>query len=184
MQQCPHDLDDGLDSGLLCEQKLAKEVKLWRLAARKVQRQHGTLPDERRWYFTIRCLIDREVRDVVKTSLSHIEDTGIRTVRDVRRQPQTLIQYSGELAKLNAELRDYLQDNLYYNPVVHEPNKRAVRMMEQLFQHFLESPEEMGQLARKRLRKVGRYRAVCDYIAGMTDRYVIQEHQRLFGLRL
>jgi len=179
-----HDLDAGLDSLLLCEKRLSKEVKIWRQAARRVQKVHGQLPDERRWYFTIRCLIDREVRDVVTTSLARIRETGVQTVREVRRQPSAMIQYSGELAVLNAELRDYLHQNLYYNPVVHEPNKRAVRMMEQLFHHFLETPDEMGSLARKRLRKVGRHRAVCDYIAGMTDRYVIQKHQEIFGIRL
>jgi len=57
-------------------------------------------------------------------------------------------------------------------------------MLEQLFNYFIENPQEIGALSRKRIRKAGLHRAVCDYLSGMTDRYAIQEHQRLFGLQL
>ena len=178
-----HDLDDGLDSGLLSEKNLGREVRLWRQAARTVAREYGELPDECRWYFTIRCIIDGEVRDVVHTSESNLRASGVGSADDVRARKGPLIQYSLERRELNQELRDYLHDNLYYNPVVHEPNERAVGRMAQLFQHYLAHPQEIGQQARRRAKKVGLHRAVCDYIAGMTDRYVSLEHARLFGAR-
>ena len=176
-----HDLDDGLDSGLLSEKKLGREVRLWRQAARTVARGYGELPDECRWYFTIRCIIDGEVRDVVHTSEANLRASDVCSVDDVRARKGPLIQYSPERRELNQELRDYLHDNLYYNPVVHEPNERAVGRMEQLFRHYLAHPQQIGQQARRRARRVGLHRAVCDYIAGMTDRYVSLEHARLFG---
>ncbi len=179
-----HDLDDGLDSGLLSENKLNRQVRLWRQSARTVQKEYGDLPEECRRYFIIRCLIDGQVRDVVETTEKKILDSGVASADDVRRQSRSLVQYSGKRRELNLELRDYLYKNLYYNPVVHEPNQRAIRMMEQLFQYYLEHPREVGAQSRKRIKKIGLHRAVCDYIAGMTDRYVIQEHNRLFGLRL
>ena len=86
------------------------------------------------------------------------------------------------LRHVSAELRRYLYRNLYYNPVVHEPNQRAVRMLRELFQHFSEHPKEVGSAFRKRARREGWPRTVCDYLAGMTDRFALQEHQRLFGL--
>ena len=179
-----HDLDDGLDSGLLSEKKLASQVRIWRQSARTVHDEYGELPDECRRYFIIRCIIDGQVRDVVRTTEKRILDAQVRSADDVRRQPEPLVQYSSKRRELNLELRDYLYRNLYYNPVVHEPNQRAVRMMEQLFRYYLEHPQEVGAQSRKRIKKIGLHRAVCDYIAGMTDRYVIQEHNRLFGLRL
>ena len=179
-----HDLDDGLDSGLLAEDHLAREVRLWRRAARRVRQEHGPLPDECRWYFIIRCLIDGEVRDVVRTSLRRLRLARPDSADGVRQWPEPLIQYSDRLRELNRELRAYLHANLYDNRVVHEPNQRAVRLMEQLFHHYLEQPAAMGALARRRIRRSGLHRAVCDYIAGMTDRYVLVEHQRLFGVRL
>ena len=179
-----HDLDDGLESGLLSEKDLGRDVRLWNQAARTVKKQYGGLPDECRRYFIIRCIIDGQVRDVVETTERLILGSGATSSDDVRRERRTLAQYSSKRRELNLELRDYLYQNLYYNPVVHEPNQRAVRMMEQLFQYYLEHSQEIGAQSRKRIRKIGLSRAVCDYIAGMTDRYVIQEHNRVFGLKL
>jgi dGTPase len=179
-----HDLDDGLDAGLLDERKLCREVRLWHDATRQVKREHGELPDECRRYFIIRCLIDSQVRDVVETTERLIADAGVQSADDVRLRSRPLVQYSPRRHELNLELRDYLYQNLYFNPVVHEPNLRAVRMLEQLFNHYLHHHHEVGEQARKRARKIGWHRAICDYIAGFTDRYVMLEHQRLFGLKL
>ena len=179
-----HDLDDGLDSGLLLEKQLSRQVRLWRQSARTVKKEYGELPEECRRYFIIRCLIDGQVRDVVGTTEERILDSRVESADDVRLQSKPLVQYSSNRRELNGELRDYLYEHLYYNPVVHEPNQRAVRMMEQLFQYYLEHPREIGAQSRKRIKKIGLQRAVCDYIAGMTDRYVLQEHHRLFGLKL
>ncbi len=82
---------------------------------------------------------------------------------------------------MNLELRNYLYKNLYYNPVVHLPNMRAVKMVEKLFNYFLKHPREIGEGTKKRAKKIGLHRAVCDYIAGMTDRYVMLEYERIFG---
>jgi dGTPase len=180
-----HDLDDGLDAGLLDEKKLRRNVELWRIAARSVEKQFGPLADdESRRYFTIRCIIDMQVKDVVERTEELIAAAGVQTADEVRLQSRSLVQYSPKRRQQNLELRDYLYKNLYYNPVVHQPNLRAVRMLEQLFNYLLENPNEIGALSRKRIRKEGLHRAVCDYLAGMTDRYAVLEHQRLFGVRI
>jgi dGTPase len=168
----------------LSEKKLNRDVRVWRDAASQVRKEHGDLADECRWYFTIRCIIDQQVRDVVETTERRILTSRVKTADDVRLQRSALVQYSPKRRGLNLELRDYLYRNVYYNPVVHEPNDRAVRMMDQVFHHYLGHPEEIGTQARKRAKKTGLHRAVCDYIAGMTDRYVIQEYQRLFGVKV
>jgi dGTPase len=179
-----HDLDDGLDSGLLSEKKLNKDVRLWNEASRSVKKSCGELPDECRRYFIIRCLIDGHVKDVVQTTEELILAAGVKSADDVRLQSRPLVRYSAQRKKLNLELRNYLYKNLYYNPVVHEPNLRAVRMLEELFRYFLQHPEQMGASVKKRARKEGWNRAICDYLSGMTDRYTIQEHHRLFGLKV
>ncbi len=176
-----HDLDDGLDSGLLSERRLNAEVRIWHDAARTVTRLHGRLAAECRWYFVIRCIIDGEVRDVVRTSERRIRRAGVNRADDIRQRSEALIAYSRGRLQLNEELRGYLHTHLYYNPRVHDPNRRAVHLMEQLFNYFIENPGAIGRNARQRARQVGLHRAVCDYIAGMTDRYVAQEHQRLLG---
>lgn len=179
-----HDLDDGLDSGLLSENQLAKNVRVWNQAARAVKKEHGELPDECRRYFTIRTIIDQQISDVVQTSERLIREAGVQSADDVRRQPKALIQYSADRRQLNLELRDYLYKNLYYNPVVHQPNMRAVKMLEQLFKYYLAHPDEIGDSSKRRVKKIGLHRAVCDYIAGMTDRYVMIECERILGARM
>ena len=176
-----HDLDDGLDSGLLTEKELSKNVELWSRVARAVKKQHGALPDECRRYFIIRTIIDLQVKDVVETSEALIEKTGVQSADDVRLCPKTLVQYSAERRKLNIELRRYLYKNLYFNPVVNEPHIRAKQILRDLFGYYLKHPADIGEQARKRIRKLGRHRTVCDYLAGMTDRYALQEHGRIFG---
>jgi dGTPase len=178
-----HDLDDGLDSGLLSEKHLTKNVRVWALAARAVKQEHGLLPDECRRYFTIRTIIDLQISDVVETSERLIRAAGVQSADDVRRHPKPLIQHSAERRKLNLEMRKYLYKNLYYNPVVHEPNLRAVKMLEQLFKYYLAHPQEIGDSSQRRVKKIGLPRAVCDYLAGMTDRYVMIEYERIVGER-
>ncbi len=177
-----HDLDDGLDSGLLTDKQLCKDVRLWAEATRRIKKDHGDLPEESRRYFIIRCLIDGHVKDVVTTTEKHIADAKVKSVDDVRLQPKPLVRYSARRREMNLELREYLYKNLYYNPVVHEPNMRAVRMLEELFNYYVKHPKLIGERFIKRARKDGWHRAICDYLSGMTDRYAIQEHHRLFGL--
>jgi dGTPase len=176
-----HDLDDGLDASLLSEANLEREARVFAQAARTVRKEHGELPAETRRYFIIRCIIDIQVRDVVETSEAAILASGVKTADDVRRQPRALIRHSPARRALNTELSRYLFRNLYSNPAVAEPNRRAGKMLEDLFEYFVAHPEEIGESSRKRASKTGWHRAICDYISGMTDRYTVLEHQRLFG---
>ena len=123
-----HDLDDGLTSGLLSETQLLRDVQIWAEAAKFVKKSGGTLPDECRRYFIIRCIIDDQVKDVVYTTEERVAAAGVKSADEVRLQTRPLVQYSPKRRELNLQLRNYLYKNLYYNPEVHEPNRRAVRM--------------------------------------------------------
>jgi dGTPase len=179
-----HDLDDGLDSGLLSEKELTRHVRVWAHAARLVKKECGNPPEESRRYFIIRTIIDMQLADVIATSETRITAAKVQSADDVRRFAKPLIQYSPQRRKLNLELRKYLYQNLYFNPVVNEPHIRAKQLLKDLFNYFLKHPGEMGDQAQKSIRKKGRHRAVCDFIAGMTDRFAIAEHQKFFGRKL
>jgi dGTPase len=179
-----HDLDDGLDSGLLDEKLLLRDVQVWADAARKVRRQFGELPAESRRYYTIRQIIDEQVTDVVMTTEGAILDAGIRSADEARSWRKLLAQYSAERRRQNRDLRKYLYKNLYYHPAVAEPNKRAVRMLGEVFAHYLAHPESLGRGSRARIAEEGLQRTACDHVASMTDRFLIQEYERLFGLKI
>src|SRR5580704_1562758 len=130
-----HDLDDGMDSELLSEKNLIRNVRVFAQAARLVKKEFGNLPDESRRYFIIRTIIDLQIRDVVENSERLIQKVGVKSADDVRRCAKPLIQHSAARHTLNLELRHYLYKNLYYNPVVHQPNLRAVKMLKELFNY-------------------------------------------------
>ena len=176
-----HDLDDGLEAGLLDEEKLTRDVPVWRSAAEVVKEEFGELPDECRRYYTIRCIIGEQVKDVVTTSETSLRKAGVSSADAVRAYPRRLVRYSDKRKRLNQQLRKYLYRNFYYHPVVHGPNVRATQMREELFAYLIEEPKALGEFSRKRIRKLGLHRTVCDYIAGMTDLYVMKEHERLIG---
>src|SRR5580658_3543281 len=100
-----HDLDDGLDSGLLSEKKLSKDVRIWRQATRIVEDEYGKLANESRRYFIIRCIIDMQVRDVVETTEAKILKAGVQSADDVRLHAKPLVTYSPKRHDLNLELR-------------------------------------------------------------------------------
>ncbi len=145
-----HDLDDGLDSGLLSEKQLERDVRIWREAVRFVQKEYGRLPDESRRSFTIRCLIDFQIKDVVTTSEGLILKSGVNSADDVRLQSKPLVRYSAERKKLNLELRRFLYKNLYYNAAVNVPHLRSKLILEELFAWYLKHHEDVGSQARKR----------------------------------
>ena len=179
-----HDLDDGLDAGLLCEKDLTRHVRVWAQAARSVKRAHGELADECRRYFTIRTITDAQVTDVVETSERLIAKAGVQSADEVRLHHRALVQYSPVRRAQNLELRKYLYRHLYFSPQVDEANTRAVRILAELFKFYVAHPQEIGEQSRRRIPADGLHRAVCDYLAGMTDRYVMQEYQRFFGLNV
>ena len=174
-----HDLDDGLDSNLLEEEDLKAHVQIWRNTDAEVLTEHGTLDSETRHYAIIRRLINSQVHDVVETSGRLIAEAGVQSADEVRLHDGDLIRYSDARRTANLELREYLYENLYYNPVVHKPNLRAIKLLEALFGYYLEHPEDIGSQSRARIETDGLHRAICDYLSGMTDRYVAIEYGRL-----
>ena len=175
-----HDLDDGLDADLISSDHLA-ETAIWHELRAKARADYPDLHGREMCATILRRLIDREVEDVISTSSARIAAAGVKSVGDVRQQPRPLISYSDELLADNRELRRFLYANLYYHPRVKEVNQRACGRLADVFNAYLDAPERLGQAAAARISSNGLHRAVCDYLAGMTDRYLLEEHQRLFS---
>src|SRR5437660_1755458 len=129
----------------------------------------------------IRDIIDNEVNDLVTASAKEIAESEVQTADDVRRQRAPLIRYSDELAGANRALRKFLYQNVYYHPRVAEVNRRACEMLRCVFAAYLVDPDRLGDGATRRFENQGLHRTVCDYVAGMTDRYLMEEYERIAG---
>lgn len=175
-----HDLDDGIDFDLITPKQLA-ELEVWEVSYEEVRRNFPKLRGADLATYVIRCIIDREVQDVISTSSKAIDQSGVQSVDDVRWQPKALIRYSEGLLRANRKLRKFLYQNLYYHPRVAGVNQRACGMLKGVFEAYLQKPKLLGKTTSRRVEKEGLHRAVCDYLSGMTDRYLLEEHARIFG---
>jgi dGTPase len=175
-----HDLDDALDFEILTPPRL-EENEVWRNSHRAVLARYTGVREPELHKLIIRDIIDREVHDLVATSAESIAESGVQSADDVRWQTAPLIRYSDELAKANRALRKFLYQNVYYHPRVAEVNRRACEMLRRVFEAYLADPDRLGEGATRRVEKEGLHRTVCDYIAGMTDRYVMEEYARIAG---
>lgn len=174
-----HDLDDGLDYDLIDSEQL-NNLEIWRKTLDQVCSQFPDIEVSKLYSYVIRCLIDNEVGDVVQTSDGYIVESGVGSVRDVRRQADPLIRYSDGLRKANRQLREFLYANMYYHPRIADVNQRACRMLRRVFERYVEEPQLLGKATAGRLEQEGVHRTVCDYLSGMTDRYLLGEYARLF----
>jgi len=176
-----HDLDDALDFEILTAARL-EENEVWRNSHRAVLARYRDTREPELHKLIIRDIIDREVHDLVATSAESIAESGVQSADDVRRQTFPLIRYGNEVAEANRALRKFLYQNVYYHPRVAEVNQRACEMLRRVFEAYLANPDRLGEGAMRRVEKEGLHRTVCDYIAGMTDRYVMEEYARIAGL--
>ncbi len=174
-----HDLDDGMDFDLLAVDQLEK-ITLWSDTSAMVQQDYPKLKGAEFRTFVIRCLIDRLVEDVIVTSAGLIEKARLISIDDVRNQRKPLISYSAPMRRATQQLRKFLYHNLYYHPKVADVNKRACTMLRNVFNAYVSCPALLGKSAATRVKKEGLHRTICDYLSGMTDRYLMEAHQKLF----
>ncbi len=175
-----HDLDDGLETGLISEDQL-ESLEIWRWCRELVRGEFPHLEGELHVRYVIRVLIDTQVERLVAESRRRIEEAGIQSADDARRQAQPLVAYDADLKRVNLQMRSFLYRHLYYHLVVDRANQEATAKIETVFRHYVNYPQELGREAGKRLEQEGLERTVCDYLAGMTDRFLREEFDRITG---
>jgi dGTPase len=173
-----HDLDDAVDFEILSAAQLEQNA-VWERSHRAVLERYPDAREPELHKLIIRDIIDVQVQDVVATSAQSIMGAAVQSADEVRKQDAPLIRYSDDLFEANRELRRFLYQNVYYHPRVAEVNQRACEMLRKVFESYIVDPSQLGETAAKRMEAEGLPRTVCDYIAGMTDRYLLEEHARL-----
>jgi dGTPase len=184
-----HDVDDGLRAGLI-ELGELREIRLFATEYEAVMRRYPQLSGRRVIHETVRRMINRLVVDLVETSRSRITGADPQSMEEVRAQASPLIAFSDAMREQSLELKRFLRQALYRHYRVHRMSLKAQRIVRELFEAFLAEPRLLPPEHQTHVRDyeaaqgdAGRARAVADYIAGMTDRYAITEHERLFQPR-
>lgn len=174
-----HDLDDGLRSGMITPAQLSG-VSLWEVINESIGRRRSDTLDDLARHRLIRRLIGIEVNDLIQSIDRMIRRSGIRNVEELQQLPYNVVGFSEDMHRRNRELKDFLFKNLYNHYRVVRMAVKADRILENLFQAYIQEPNILPDQYQTAIEKSGLEETVCDYIAGMTDRFAIDEHQKLF----
>jgi dGTPase len=174
-----HDIDDGLKARYLKPEDLMK-IDLWADTYARVKEKYPSLTEDRQILQTISHLIGHLIMDLVDQTRRNILEARIATQEAVRSHSVNLVMFSSETASRNRELKRFLYKNLYRHYKVERMRIKAERFLTMLFENYLENPTLLPSSYQDKYEEYGQERVVCDYIAGMTDRYALDEYKRLF----
>ncbi|MDD4929356.1 MAG: deoxyguanosinetriphosphate triphosphohydrolase [Gallionella sp.] len=175
-----HDVDDGLRSGLITLEQLSA-VPLVAEHLQQVREAHPGLTGRRVVHETVRRMINTLVTDLIRQSAGNIASSNLVTLEEVRNAP-ALIAFSPELATKQRVLKKFLHTHLYRHYRVMRMSAKAQRIIQELFAVFMEDSHLLPPQFQRNADRAAHARAVADYIAGMTDRYAIREHKRIFAV--
>ena len=175
-----HDIDDGLRSGLLTMAQM-EEVEFFARHRHTVETQYPGLPGRRALYETIRLMITAMTADLVETSAALLKEAAPKDIDDVRASPP-LIRFSPQMRAETTALKRFLYANLYRHFQVNRMRVKASRIVRELFEAFMTDPVLLPNDYQVDGDPMRQARKIADYIAGMTDRYAIREHRRIFSL--
>ncbi|MBI5124212.1 MAG: deoxyguanosinetriphosphate triphosphohydrolase [Candidatus Omnitrophica bacterium] len=174
-----HDLDDGIASRLIKEEDL-KDVPLWEKEEKEISKLYPRLKDEIRKYQIIRSLINKQITDILAQSEANLKRYKIRKTIDVTKLPVRIVTFSKPMENLRRPMREFLQKNLYQHYRVVRMSNKAYRFITALFNVYSDKPEQLPPSTQSRLEKGDKHQVICDYIAGMTDRYALDEYKKFF----
>jgi dGTPase len=175
-----HDVDDGLEAGLLEIDALAEAVPLFGEPLQKARRELTSASERQIRTAALRGLIDVLVTDLIESTRSSAEAAGVRSLEDVRSCDRGLAGLSPEVAEGNRLLKSHLQRHLYLHHRIERMKDKARRILIALYDRYRANPRLLPDETREHSKTDSLERTIADYVAGMTDRYAIQEYRRLF----
>ncbi|WP_224957028.1 deoxyguanosinetriphosphate triphosphohydrolase [Geomonas subterranea] len=174
-----HDIDDGLKSGYINLSQL-KKVDLWNEVHEGIVARYPDIDVERGVCQTVSALIGVLINDLVHTTAENLAKLKIETQEDLRRVNVPVVCFSPAMTERNAQLKRFLFQNLYRHYKVERMRVKAERYLAELFEVYLKHPTLLPMKHQLKMEREGRERVICDYIAGMTDRFALDEFKRLF----
>jgi dGTPase len=173
------DLDDGFEARLLSLDMLRAELPAFAESYADMELRHPLARTRPKFNEAIKRILDQLATDLIENTRSRIASSDAQSVEDVRRSAARIAGFSPGAAALSASLKEFLLRRLYNHPAMVEERDRSVEALEQLFRHYLSRPEAMPPYFAEQARREPRPRVVCDYIAGMTDHFLLRQQQEV-----
>ncbi|MBF0252946.1 MAG: deoxyguanosinetriphosphate triphosphohydrolase [Candidatus Omnitrophica bacterium] len=174
-----HDLDDGLKSGMISEDDLF-HVDLWKDTQIKLSEKHKLIGLEQKRSGIVRNLINFQVQDLLETTIKSIENKAIKNTSDIDNIKEKIVVFSDEMLAKRKQLKKVLNEKLYRHYRVVRMSHKATKFLKALFLLFKENPDVLPPSTQNKINFLGLERTICDYIAGMTDRYALDQYKKLF----
>jgi dGTPase len=175
------DLDDGFEAHILDFEQLRAEVAVFDAAYAAVDRRYPQALRKLKFNEALKRVLDRLATDLIETTHGRVEASGVQTVEDVRRYRDRLAGFSPEAGADNASLKRFLNAHLYSHSVLAEERDRSIAALDALFRFFLERPDRLPKYYAELAASEPPHRVVCDYIAGMTDQFLLRQCRELLG---
>jgi dGTPase len=175
------DLDDGYEAKLLDTGTIRSGVPLFSKLYGEVERSHPRGLEKLKFNEAVKTMLDRLATDLIENTRAKAAASGAQSVEDLRRLSRRLAGFSPQVATENAALKKFLLEQLYNNLAIVTDRERSVEALGQLFDFYLDHPEAMPKSYAEMAQHAPRHRVVCDYIAGMTDHFLLRQHQDLLG---
>lgn len=174
-----HDVEDGLSSGLIDEAELG-EIEIWKRISAYIRRKYASIHQVHRRRLAVRLLINEQAKDLISQTEKNLKQCGIETFADLQNCGRRIVTFSAEMQGLKRAWRGFLTKRFYNHYRIVRMTEKGVRLIKAVFQVYAERPEQLPPSVLGRVKRDGIYRTICDYVAGMTDRFAQDEYQRLF----
>ena len=175
------DLDDGLEARLLRLDEIRREVAIFDRCFRQVEREFAAADDKLKFNEALKRMLDRMVTDLIENTRLRLRESGVSTVEEVRRRPERLAAFSAEVDAERAQAKHFLSEKLYHSESLRPQKADGEKIIHTLFRYWIEHPAALPASYQAQMTSEARARVICDYIAGMTDNYILDQYRKLSG---
>ena len=175
------DLDDGYEARILTLAEIRSGVRIFDRAYSEATARHPDATEKLLFNEALRRMLDAMVTDLIRTTAANASDAGVGSLEQVRSSAQRLAGFSAEIDELRREAKDFLYQNLYYSAELQPEKEMAERIVTELFEHWIAHPDALPESYQEKLKAEPAPRVICDYIAGMTDNYILEQHQKMLA---
>ncbi len=175
------DIDDGYEAHLLTLEQIVSSLPIFARFFRQAQETYPHVAEKLKFNEALKAVFNRLTSDLITNTQSHIERAGINTVADVRREPERIAGFSPEAEADRKQIKAFLYENLYYSPSLAEEKDEAEEVVNGLFAFWLENPSALPRNYQEKAEQESLPRVICDYIAGMTDHFIVEQYEKYCG---
>jgi dGTPase len=172
------DLDDGYEAHLLTLDDIREGIPAFAHCFQEVQEKYPHAPDKLKFNEALKCVLNRFVDDLIRNTRKRLDEAGVHTIEDVRRFPQRLAAFTSDVEAERKQSKDFLYENLYFSPSLADEKDEAERVVTDLFACWMNHPETLPRNYQEKAKEDGLPRTICDYIAGMTDPFILEQYEK------